>query len=123
MSRAGQSLQRFSSTKDFLASDSSGSCRLQFRVVENIEVAGLLLGVIGTICWVFCFWWMHRISGRQDTTLKELHEVASRIEALSTEEHELIREVHPAVTKIKESVQDVAVAVSAEDSAGEPHGR
>ncbi len=89
--------------------------------MEKIEIAGLLLGAIGTACWVVCFWWMHRISERQNTTLKELHDVASGIEALSKEEHELISEVHPTVAKIKESVKDVAVAVAAEDSAGQKH--
>lgn len=103
------------------ASDRSASRGLELQVVEKIEIAGLLLGVVGTLCWVICFWWMHRISERQNTTLKELHDVASRIEALSKEGHELISEVHPAVAKIKESIQDVAIAVDAEDSAGQRH--
>ena len=50
--------------------------------------------------------------------LKELHAVTKRIEKLSEVEHDMLREVHPTVEKIKESVKDVAVAVSAEDSAG-----
>src|SRR5438034_1215035 len=35
---------------------------------------------IGLICWCVCFWWMHRISARQDALLKELHEITTRIE-------------------------------------------
>ncbi|MGZ5003726.1 MAG: hypothetical protein ACXWBM_11075, partial [Chthoniobacterales bacterium] len=71
---------------------------------------------VGIACWVICFWWMHRLSSRQETMLQELHDVTKRIEQLSKDEHDLLREVHPNVEKIKESVKDVAVAVSSEDS-------
>ena len=76
----------------------------------------LLLAWVGTGCWVVCFWWMHRLSARQQAMLEELHEVTKRIEKLSKAEHDLLQEVHPKVQKIEESVKDVAVAVSAEDS-------
>lgn len=79
---------------------------------------GLTLGWIGTACWCVCFWWMHRLSSRQEAMLHELHAVTKRIEQLSKDEHELLREVHPNVEKIKESVKDVAVAVAAEDASG-----
>ena len=69
---------------------------------------------VGLGCWVVCFWWMHRISSRQDTMLKELHEMTTRIEQLSRAEHDLIREVHPQVGKIKEHVEDVKDAVAAD---------
>jgi hypothetical protein len=55
---------------------------------------------------------MHRISSRQDTMLKELHEMTGRIEHLSQVEHDLIKEVHPKVGEIKEQVEDVKEAVS-----------
>ncbi|MEN3368945.1 MAG: hypothetical protein V7609_1088 [Verrucomicrobiota bacterium] len=84
----------------------------------DFQMTALVLGAIGTACWVVCFWWMHRISSRQETMLRELHDVTKRIEKLSKVEHDLIREVHPKVEQIKESVKDVAVAVSAEDSSG-----
>jgi len=84
----------------------------------DIQTIALILAWVGTGCWVVCFWWMHRLSSRQETMLKELHDVTKRIERLSKDEHDLLREVHPNVEKIKESVQDVAVAVSAEDSSG-----
>ncbi len=71
---------------------------------------------IGLGCWVVCFWWMHRISSRQDAMLKELHEMTGRIEQLSRAEHDLIREVHPQVSEIKENVENVADAVSPERS-------
>lgn len=71
----------------------------------------LVLGWVGTGCWIVCFWWMHRISARQDAMLEELHGMTSRIEALAKEEHQLIREVHPTVDHIKESVAEVAAAV------------
>jgi hypothetical protein len=31
---------------------------------------------VGTGAWVVCFWWMHRISSRQDALLTELRELA-----------------------------------------------
>jgi hypothetical protein len=84
----------------------------------DIQTIALILAWIGTACWVVCFWWMHRLSSRQETMLRELHAVTKRIEQLSEAEHDMLREVHPSVEKIKESVKDVAVAVSAEDSSG-----
>lgn len=71
---------------------------------------------LGLACWGVCFWWMHRISSRQDALLKELHEMARRIEHFSKAEHELIQEVHPQVGEIKEHVKNVAEAVGTEDA-------
>ena len=71
---------------------------------------------IGIGCWLVCFWWMHRISSRQNAMLKELHDVTQRIEQLSQAEHDLIREVHPQVSEIKAHVENVAEAVSPETS-------
>jgi hypothetical protein len=67
---------------------------------------------IGLGCWIVCFLWMHRISSRQDTMLKELHDMTSRIEELSRAEHDLISEVHPKVHEIKESVDNVIEKVT-----------
>ena len=75
---------------------------------------GLVLGWTGMFCWLICFWWMHRISTRQDAMLEELKDMARRIEKVSRAEHDLIKEVHPAVTDIKERVQDVHGRVVAE---------
>jgi uncharacterized Fe-S cluster-containing radical SAM superfamily protein len=80
--------------------------------IQTFEVMALVLGCIGTVCWAVCFWWMHRISSRQDATLEELHEVTKRIEKLSRAEHDLIRDVHPQVSEIKEHVQNVKEVVS-----------
>jgi hypothetical protein len=77
----------------------------------------LTLTWIGLGCWLVCFWWMHRISSRQNAMLQELHDVAKRIEDVSNAEHELIREVHPQVSEIKEQVENVADAVAPEASA------
>jgi len=74
----------------------------------------LFLTWIGICCWVVCFWWMHRISSRQDAMLKELHEMTRRIERISEAEHELIRDVHPQVGEIKEHVETVKEAVMPE---------
>jgi hypothetical protein len=52
---------------------------------------------VGTGAWVVCFWWMHRISTRQDALLAELRELART-------QHDILREVHPDVGEIKEHV-------------------
>jgi hypothetical protein len=78
----------------------------------DVQTVAMILAWVGTACWGVCFWWMHRLSSRQETMLQDLHEVAKRIENLSKAEHDLIREVHPKVEEIKESVKDVADAVA-----------
>lgn len=80
----------------------------------NFSSIPLLLAWAGIACWVVCFWWMHRISSKQEAMLKELHDVTKRIEQLSKIEHDMLRDVHPNVEEIKESVRGVADAVSAD---------
>jgi hypothetical protein len=89
----------------------------QISSLKKMTIA-LLLTWIGTACWGVCFWWMHRLSSRQEMMLKELHDVTKRIEKLSEAEHDMIREVHPKVDEIKESVKDVSEAVSAKNAPG-----
>ena len=72
------------------------------------------LAVIDTGCWLICFWWMHRISSRQDSMLNELREQAARIEELSKAEHDLVKEMQPKVASIEDDISDVADAVKAE---------
>ena len=84
--------------------------------MQNVEAMALVLSCVGTICWGVCFWWMHRISSRQDMMLEELHEMTTRIEKLSQAEHDLIRDVHPQVNEIKEKVQTVKEVVSPKKS-------
>jgi hypothetical protein len=88
--------------------DRSGKFKL--RTMDKAELAFWMTGV-GTLCWIVCFWWMHRISSRQDALLKQLHDQSRRIERLSKAEHDLIKEVHPQVNEIKEGVNEVAEAV------------
>jgi predicted nucleic acid-binding Zn-ribbon protein len=76
----------------------------------------LTLAWVGMACWLVCFWWMHRISSRQDALMKELHEMTTRIEHLSKREHDMIQEVHPQVTEIKEQMDSVKEAVSQDSS-------
>jgi hypothetical protein len=78
----------------------------------SIAMIVLLLTWVGLGCWIVCFWWMHRISSRQDALLKELHQITMRIERFSKTEHDLIQEVHPQVSEIKEHVEHVAEKVS-----------
>jgi hypothetical protein len=75
----------------------------------------LSLTWLGLACWIVCFWWMHRISSRQDAMLEELRDMTTRIERLSKVEHDLIKEVHPKVSEIKEHVENVAQAVTTDD--------
>ncbi len=93
--------------------------------MSRIEWVAFIISAVGTACWVVCFWWMHRISARQDSLLSELHQVTRRIEHLTREEHELIQEVHPGVAEIKKSVEEVAEETRAQKvaeqaSAGTP---
>jgi len=83
---------------------------------QSFEAMALVLSCMGMLCWIVCFWWMHRISSRQDAMLKEVHEMTARIEGLSQSEHDLIRDVHPQVSEIKEQVENVRDVVSSEKS-------
>lgn len=65
------------------------------------------LTLVGTVCWGVCFWWMHRISTKQNDLLEKLSEQSKRIEKLSKAEHDLIKEVHPQVNEIKEGMQEM----------------
>ena len=80
----------------------------------DVQTVAMVLTWIGTACWGVCFWWMHRLSSRQETMLRELSEVAKRIEKFSKAEHDLIQEVQPKVEEIKESVEEVSNKVSEE---------
>ena len=71
--------------------------------------------LVGTGCWAVCFWWMYRISAKQNYLLKQLGEQGKRIERLSKIEHDLIKEVHPQVNEIKEGM-DAMIAVVKEKS-------
>jgi hypothetical protein len=66
--------------------------------------------LVGTICWGVCFWWMHRISAKQNYLLDQLREQGKRIEKLSKIEHDLIKEVHPQVSEIKEGMEEMIAA-------------
>jgi hypothetical protein len=73
----------------------------------------------GTICWGVCFWWMYRLSIKQNALLAQLREQGKRIEKLSKIEHDLIKEVHPQVIEIKEGMDEM-IAVVKENSENHP---
>jgi uncharacterized protein YdeI (YjbR/CyaY-like superfamily) len=75
--------------------------------------------LVGTVCWGVCFWWMHRLSTKQNALLDQLREQGKRIEKLSKIEHDLIKEVHPQVGEIKEGMDEVIAAVK-ENSENNP---
>jgi hypothetical protein len=66
--------------------------------------------VAGTVCWGVCFWWMRRLSLKQNFLLDQLREQGRRIEKLSKIEHDLIKEVHPQVNEIKEGMEEMMAA-------------
>ena len=66
----------------------------------------------GTICWGICFWWMRRLSLKQNILLAQLREQGKRIEKLSKLEHDLIKEVHPQVNEIKEGMETMIAVVT-----------
>ena len=65
------------------------------------------LGVLDLVCWGVCFWWMHRISQRQNAMLAELQQQAQTTEELSKEGAEILKELHPTVQKIDETIDQV----------------
>ena len=75
--------------------------------------------LVSTVCWAVCFWWMHRISAKQNYLLEQLRQQGKRIEKLSKLEHDLIKEVHPQVSEIKEGVEEM-IATAKENSENNP---
>jgi hypothetical protein len=80
-----------------------------------------LMAVTGTVCWGICFWWMYRISAKQNRLLDKLGDQGKRIEKLSRIEHDLIKEVHPQVNEIKEEMTEMIAAVK-ENTEGQAKG-
>ena len=76
---------------------------------------GFWMTLVGTVCWGICFWWMRRLSIKQNILLDQLREQGKRIEKLSKIEHDLIKEVHPQVSEIKEGMEEM-IAVVKENS-------
>jgi hypothetical protein len=63
-------------------------------------------------CWAVCYWWMHRISSRQNIVLEQLTSQAHRIEEISRQEHALLAQVHPNVEAIQKGVDEVSEKVA-----------
>jgi hypothetical protein len=80
-------------------------------MIMDTNKIGFWLTLLGTVCWVACFWWMYRISKKQNSLLDRLTEQGKRIERLSKIEHDLIKEVHPKVGAIKEGMEGIIAAV------------
>src|ERR1700690_4232381 len=75
------------------------------------STAAFWMTLLGTACWAACFWWMYRISDKQNKLLDRLGDQGKRIEKLSRIEHDLIKEVHPQVGEIKEGMDEIIAAV------------
>jgi hypothetical protein len=76
--------------------------------------------LVGTVCWGVCFWWMHRLSTKQNALLAQLREQGKRIEKLSKIEHDLIKEVHPQVNEIKEGMVEMIAVVKEKSESNAP---
>jgi hypothetical protein len=76
--------------------------------------------LVGTVCWGVCFWWMHRISAKQNYLLEKLGEQGKRIEKLSKLEHDLIKEVHPQVNEIKEGMEEMIATAKEHEEVSPP---
>jgi len=70
------------------------------------------LTIANVAFWGICFWWMHRISTRQNAVLDQLRQQAQRIEKISKEEHAILSELHPNVESIQKSVDEVSDEVT-----------
>jgi hypothetical protein len=79
--------------------------------------------VAGTVCWGVCFWWMRRLSVKQNFLLDQIREQGKRIEKLSRMEHDLIKEVHPQVNEIKEGMEEMMAAVKENSKNPPPESR
>jgi hypothetical protein len=77
----------------------------------------------GTVCWGVCFWWMRRLSIKQNYLLDQLRDQGKRIEKLSRIEHDLIKEVHPQVNEIKEGMDEMMAAVKENSNTTPPASR
>jgi hypothetical protein len=77
----------------------------------NRDNLAFWMTLAGTVCWGVCFWWMRRLSIKQNILLDQLREQGKRIEKLSRIEHDLIQEVHPQVGEIKEGMEAMIAAV------------
>lgn len=79
-----------------------------------------LINVAGLACWLVCFWWMHRISSRQNTMLERLRKQGERVENISREEHAILSDLHPNVEAIQKGVDEVSEKVErVEDKASQ----
>lgn len=82
-----------------------------------------LANLIGLACWCVCFWWMHRISSRQDDMLEQLRRQGQRIENISKEEHAILEELHPNVEAIQKGVKEVTEKVERVENGGQAGDR
>lgn len=91
----------------------------------NESVLAFWMTLTGTFCWGVCFWWMRRISIKQNFLLDQLREQGKRIEKLSRIEHDLIKEVHPQVHEIKAGMEEMIAVVkeNTSPSASKSKGR
>jgi hypothetical protein len=81
----------------------------EFTLLQNMpRLYYDFLAIADVACWCLCFWWMHRISSRQDAVLDQLRKQAERIEKISKEQHAILAQVHPNVESLQKTVDEVS---------------
>lgn len=63
------------------------------------------LELFNAACWPVCFWWMHRISSKQNAMLADLHAQQQKVREISDEGREIIKELEPKVKKVAERIE------------------
>jgi hypothetical protein len=63
-----------------------------------------ILSVLSALCWPVCFWWMHRISVKQNTLLARLRKETEEVRKISEAEHELVQKIEPKVAEVAEKL-------------------
>ena len=66
------------------------------------------LNVVSTLCWPVCFWWMWRISVRQNALISQLRQQTREIEEVARDEHAMIKNAQPRIGEIHETVHQLA---------------
>jgi hypothetical protein len=89
----------------------------------NRDSLAFWMTLAGTVCWGVCFWWMRRLSIKQNFLLDQLRDQGKCIEKLSRIEHDLIKEVHPQVNEIKEGMEEMIAVVKENSKPAPPASR
>jgi hypothetical protein len=68
------------------------------------------MNLLNAACWPVCFWWMHRISSKQNGMLADLHAQQKKVREISDEGREIIKEIEPKVQKVAAKIDEAVAA-------------